>query len=497
MSFGTYDATQVDPDLLMANKRNSKLLEESSILESKDEQAMSESSGSEVELSESEDSQEYAARLDLEMAMRYEAEREEKELRHDGREAGKKKRKKEQRRAIKTREWTEEMKEFSEKIDNQAYEDHMQKQHHSSSDEDGDESDVDSEELEKVLQSRGTTLEGEELEKAKAKMRSMRWFSQDVFKSFKAPDPDSDAEPELAQKSDSGSESEDGAQINELDDSELPQLPLTEKDKRKLRRAKERRRADAKAARDKGDLSDDDKEFETVPAEAPAEFDDPVPVVVNPALEKPTDPKELAETLAIGSLLITKKSRMEVIDAAYNKWVFHDKDLPEWFKEEEELYCKPELPVTKELVQQYRDKMREINARPIRKVSEAQSRKKKRMHKKLETLRKQAAALADSELTAQAKVKGVRKLMSKAARKDERVTVAATSRKGGGTVVSGKQPRNAKVVIVDRRLKSDKRGQGAADRKNKKKGRNIGTKKKQPTKSKQAKARSAQKKRGK
>merc|ERR1719468_450478 len=88
---------------------------------------------------------------------------------------------------------------------------------------------------------------------------------------------------------------------------------------------------------------------------------------------KPTDPQELAETLALGSLLIeSKKSRMELIDAGYNRYTFDQQlDLPDWFVENENKHNKPELPISKELMDQFRAKMREINARPIRKVAQA------------------------------------------------------------------------------------------------------------------------------
>lgn len=38
--------------------------------------------------------------------------------------------------------------------------------------------------------------------------------------------------------------------------------------------------------------------------------------------------------------------------------------------EDEEKHNKPELPVTKELMREYRQKVKEINSRPIRKARE-------------------------------------------------------------------------------------------------------------------------------
>lgn len=43
---------------------------------------------------------------------------------------------------------------------------------------------------------------------------------------------------------------------------------------------------------------------------------------------------------------------MTLLDSAYNRYNWDDSnlDLPEWFTEEESRYNKPELPVTKELM---------------------------------------------------------------------------------------------------------------------------------------------------
>jgi hypothetical protein len=53
--------------------------------------------------------------------------------------------------------------------------------------------------------------------------------------------------------------------------------------------------------------------------------------------------------------------------------------LPKWFIEEEKQHCRASLPVTKELVERYKAKMREINERPTKKVAEAKGRKKRRV----------------------------------------------------------------------------------------------------------------------
>ena len=47
--------------------------------------------------------------------------------------------------------------------------------------------------------------------------------------------------------------------------------------------------------------------------------------------------------------------------------------------EDEAKYTARQIPVTKEEVQFYRDRMREINARPIKKVIEAKAKKKSKV----------------------------------------------------------------------------------------------------------------------
>lgn len=61
----------------------------------------------------------------------------------------------------------------------------------------------------------------------------------------------------------------------------------------------------------------------------------------------------------------------------FSKEAFRNKDgLPEWFLDDEGKHNKPNLPVTKEAMNQLREKIKALNARPIKKVAEAKARKK-------------------------------------------------------------------------------------------------------------------------
>merc|ERR1719262_720276 len=173
--------------------------------------------------------------------------------------------------------------------------------------------------------------------------------------------------------------------MRELSDNQLPNMPLTDKQKRQLKRKRDAER------KGKCKEEEDNRPMEIAPLEAPK----PLVPLKN---QKPSDPQELAETLALGSLMVdSKKSRMDLIDAAYNRWTFDaDEGLPDWFTEDENKHNKPELPISKDLMEQFRSKLREINARPIRKVAEAKARKKRRLQKRLQKLRSTATNLADT-----------------------------------------------------------------------------------------------------
>merc|ERR1719387_290715 len=212
---------------------------------------------------------------------------------------------------------------------------------------------------------------------------------------------------------------------------------MTDKQKRKEKRRKEAERQAKKEEKrqkaheeaglgeeNKNVFTDDGKGFEIVPQpyQSPNLLD-----------MKPESRDELAETLAIGSLLTKKKSRMELLDSAFHRYAFDDpEDLPDWFVEEERPNLQRELPVSKELAQEFRSKLKEINQRPIRKVAEAQGRKRKRAVQRLEKLRKAANTLANNEeLTAKSKVRQLKGMMRKAKEAEKKKVVVVASKKTG------------------------------------------------------------------
>merc|ERR1719168_537165 len=77
-----------------------------------------------------------------------------------------------------------------------------------------------------------------------------------------------------------------------------------------------------------------------------------------------------------------------------------------------------------------------------------------------------------------AKARQMRKAISKAARADERKVQVVAIQKGGGgrSQTKGKVPKGAKVKVVDRRLKSDRRGEKKAAAFNKRRQRTLNKK---------------------
>jgi len=87
--------------------------------------------------------------------------------------------------------------------------------------------------------------------------------------------------------------------------------------------------------------------------------------------------------------MLRRKERGEILDASYNRYVFHDDPgaLPAWFVEDEQKHNKPELPVTKEEVDEERRLLKEYNARPSKKVAEAKARKKRKLMKAMQRVK--------------------------------------------------------------------------------------------------------------
>jgi AdoMet-dependent rRNA methyltransferase SPB1 len=165
----------------------------------------------------------------------------------------------------------------------------------------------------------------------------------------------------------------------------------------------------------------------------------------------------LAQKIAAG-----EKTSQDVVDDGFNKYAFRDTDgLPEWYLDDENKHSRPNRPITKAAAAAIKEKMRAINARPIKKVQEAKGRKKFKAAKRLEKLRKKSALLMDEDgVSERDKAQAIAKLMSKAAKKKPKQSVKLIVAKGSNKGISGR-PRGVKgkYKIVDSRMKKDIRAQ--------------------------------------
>ncbi|KAH8801573.1 AdoMet-dependent rRNA methyltransferase-like protein spb1 [Xylogone sp. PMI_703] len=170
-----------------------------------------------------------------------------------------------------------------------------------------------------------------------------------------------------------------------------------------------------------------------------------------------------AEAMTLAHQIATgQKSHQDLVDEGFNKYAFKDRDgLPDWFLDDERKHDKPHRPITAAAAAAIKEKLRALNARPIKKVREAKDRKKFKAAQRLEKLRKKSAMLADEEgMTEKEKADSIAKLMSKAAKKKPRQQVKVVVARGGNKGIAGR-PRGVKgrYKIVDARLKKDVRAE--------------------------------------
>ncbi|CAF2672416.1 unnamed protein product [Rotaria sp. Silwood2] len=274
---------------------------------------------------------------------------------------------------------------------------------------------------------------------AKAKTVADVWFEQDIFKKALQDDND-DEEFELERK------------LNALKSDGVPVLGKPSKSILTTTKNDDSSESedDAKSKKSKRALNDDG--FEEVPVDQPM--------------------KRIhldAEDLALGHVMAqSKRNREHLIDHSYNRFMGYGdmEGLPSWFIEEEKQHCRASLPITKELVERYKAKMKEIDQRPTKKVAEAKARKKRRELRKLEKVKKKAEPLLENaDLDDKERNKQIKDLYRKYGvigqkKANVKYVVAKKSQRGAVRPSGAKGP----YKVVDKRLKKDKR---AAKQRNK------------------------------
>ncbi|EGT46280.1 hypothetical protein CAEBREN_16155 [Caenorhabditis brenneri] len=176
------------------------------------------------------------------------------------------------------------------------------------------------------------------------------------------------------------------------------------------------------------------------------------------------------EQLALGEQMIySSKSARDLEDNAWNRYANNDEGLPDWFVDDEKKHYFKTPPVTKEQVALYRERMREFNARPSKKVAEAKARKQRKMQRKLESAKKKAEGILENDqMEHSEKVREMKKVYANATRKEKKKVEVIRMTKGK----KGKTGRPAgQYKLVDSRMKKDLR---AAKAKEKTKGRGKG-----------------------
>ncbi|KAL2917789.1 AdoMet-dependent rRNA methyltransferase spb1 [Polyrhizophydium stewartii] len=179
---------------------------------------------------------------------------------------------------------------------------------------------------------------------------------------------------------------------------------------------------------------------------------------------------DTAQKYTLAQSMISKSGSRDAADDAYNRYAFGDRDgLPAWFLEDEGKHNKPSMPVTKEAAEIIRQRMRALDARPIKKVAEAKFRKQMRAQRRLEKVAKKAEGMNEEEdVPEKSKLEAISKLMSKAKSKKERAKPKLVVAKGANRGAKGR-PRGVKgrYKMVDGRMRKDVQAMKRAQQKRK------------------------------
>eukprot|EP00485_Elphidium_margaritaceum_P008525 CAMPEP_0202698920 /NCGR_PEP_ID=MMETSP1385-20130828/12155_1 /ASSEMBLY_ACC=CAM_ASM_000861 /TAXON_ID=933848 /ORGANISM="Elphidium margaritaceum" /LENGTH=967 /DNA_ID=CAMNT_0049355749 /DNA_START=9 /DNA_END=2912 /DNA_ORIENTATION=+ len=266
------------------------------------------------------------------------------------------------------------------------------------------------------------------------------------------PGPNSSKTPKTAAKNGTGKNAKDGedgdgkngAALRYADLPDVLKLPYKVRMKLKKMTRDHRRRL----AREEHKRQERDCLFEEVPETLDADS---------------TDSEAIAEVQALGAKMLQKKDRMQLIDDSYHRFAFDAFDdecnVPQWFADDENANYGVNLPVTKEEIREHKERLKAINARPIKKVAEAKARKKLKAQRIWNKIKKQATVIADNnDLSEKSKIKQIEKLYGKLGKKKQNRVYMVGSAGRKHRPADGKKPaKNAVKVYVDKRMKTDKR----------------------------------------
>ncbi|KAI0376666.1 AdoMet-dependent rRNA methyltransferase spb-1 [Hypomontagnella monticulosa] len=277
--------------------------------------------------------------------------------------------------------------------------------------------------------------------------RATNFFSQDIFKDIPGilDDPTPSEEMEVDEDEDDLSEAEELAAL----------VKKNSKDKKE----KSQKKAKVEAPPE----SEDEKEdgFEVVKQDQVDDWEDQDKRLPDGRMDIDIITAEamtLAHQLATG-----QKTNYDLVDDGFNKHAFRDRDgLPEWFMDDEGKHDRPQKPITKAAAAAIKEKLRALNARPIKKVREAKARKKFKAAQRLEKLKKKSDLLANEEgMTEKEKADSISRLIAKASKKKpDRQPAKLVVARGLNRGIKGR-PKGVKgrYKIVDPRMKKELRAQ--------------------------------------
>ncbi|EGW30617.1 uncharacterized protein SPAPADRAFT_157880 [Spathaspora passalidarum NRRL Y-27907] len=175
----------------------------------------------------------------------------------------------------------------------------------------------------------------------------------------------------------------------------------------------------------------------------------------------------LAHQVALGQM-----NKNDLVNEGFHRYSFRDKDnLPDWFLDDENKHSKLIKPITKEAAMAIKEKQKQLNARPIKKVLEAQGRKKMRALRRLEKLKKKSDLInEDSGKSERDKAEEIQKLMKKLTKKQkQKPKISVVVARGANKGLSGR-PKGVKgkYKMVDGVMKNEQRALRRIAKKHKK-----------------------------
>lgn len=237
------------------------------------------------------------------------------------------------------------------------------------------------------------------------------------------------------------------------------------------------------ALNQKEDITGEDDGFEVVALEKEKDDDDQGDGSDSSFHSSDYDTDEKAEMMAIGKKMKhSKQEQDEILDEGYHRYTFDDPvELPRWFADQDGEYRERRMPISKEEVAEMKEYIKSLAAAPTKKEAEAKARRRGRLEKKMEVMKTKANNIAEQQdVSVNSRMKAIEDVYKqamkggkRAGKKDKRKVYQVV--RPNGRMAVGKDAgkdrkalKGTRTTIVDRRLKSDKRGIQKAQKRGKK-----------------------------